>query len=208
MEQVAIFGGTFDPVHWGHLLIAEAALNQLGLDQVLWVPSPNPPHKLAAGFQHRCSMVELAICDNPAFAIAPTQINHSGTSFAIDTLTELSTYYQDIHWYWIVGLDTFQTLPRWYRAKELVSLCDWLVAPRNGSYLTIEQSESICQEVEQQIKAESANIRWQLLNTPLVAVSSSLIRHLWQEKKSIRYLVPEVVRRYIASHQLYKGNSE
>jgi nicotinate-nucleotide adenylyltransferase len=208
MEQVAIFGGTFDPVHWGHLLLAETALNQVALERVLWIPSPNPPHKVAAEFEHRAAMVKLAIADNPAFAAVPTALNRPGTSYGIDTLTDLSTYYPNVRWYWLVGLDTFQTLPRWYRSKELATLCDWLVAPRTVNYLTTEQSELVCRQVQQQLIAESANIRWQLLHMPLVGVSSSLIRNFCQEKKSIRYLVPEVVRRYIASHQLYTGNSE
>lgn len=203
MQQIAIFGGTFDPIHWGHLLIAETALHQVPVEQIIWVPSLNPPHKQAAAFEHRLEMLKLATKDNPAFTISLVEVNRPGISYAINTLIDLSAAYPNTHWYWIVGLDAFQTLPRWYCRHELAQMCDWLIAPRLLGGETIAQSELICKQVEQQLINQSISIRWQLLHIPLVGVSSSLIRQLIRVRQSIRYLVAESVRLYIAAHNLY-----
>ncbi|MDM9385472.1 nicotinate (nicotinamide) nucleotide adenylyltransferase [Chlorogloeopsis sp. ULAP01] len=203
MRQVAIFGGTFDPVHWGHLIVAEAALHQGSVEQVIWVPSYNPPHKKAASFQDRLAMLQAAITDHPAFAVSLVEQTRSGTSYAINTLIDLSNLYPNTHWYWIVGLDAFQTLPHWYRGQELAQLCNWLIAPRITDSQCIAQSELICKQVEQQLAKQSIIIHWQLLNIPLIGLSSSLIRKFCRERKSLRYLVPESVRNYIGDRNLY-----
>jgi nicotinate-nucleotide adenylyltransferase len=211
MRKVAILGGTFDPVHWGHLLIAETALNQVALEQVIWVPARCPPHKQAALFEHRLDMVQRAIADHPAFAVSPSSANRSYPSYAIQTLTDLQAVYPNTHWYWIVGLDAFRTLPRWYRRQELASACHWLVAPRflSPTPLVAEatgitaQVKLICEQVGQQLADENITIHWQILQMPWVGVSSSLIRQYCRNRSSIRYLVPEAVRIYIAIHNLY-----
>ncbi|BAY26567.1 nicotinate-nucleotide adenylyltransferase [Calothrix sp. NIES-2100] len=203
MQQLAIFGGTFDPIHWGHLLIAETALHQVPVEQIIWVPSLNPPHKQAAAFEHRLEMLKLATNDHPRFTVSLVELNRPGTSYAINTLINLSAAYPNTHWYWIVGLDAFQTLPRWYCGHELAQMCDWLIAPRLLGGETIAQSQLICKQVEQQLKNQSVSIKWQLLHIPLVGVSSSLIRQLIRERQSIRYLVVEPVRLYITAHNLY-----
>ncbi|MHC5615295.1 MAG: nicotinate (nicotinamide) nucleotide adenylyltransferase [Nostoc sp.] len=216
MQQLAIFGGTFNPIHWGHLLIAETALHQVSLEKVIWVPSLNPPHKEAALFEHRVQMLQLGIKDNPAFTVSLLEANRFGTSYAINTLIDLSACYPNTYWYWIVGLDAFQTLPRWYRGHELAQMCDWLIAPRLLGGETITQSKLICKQVEEQISEQSYTIHWQLLNTPLVGVSSSLIRKICRDnfvnakgdRQSIRYLVPESVRSYITNNNLYSYKSE
>ncbi|MBW4643535.1 MAG: nicotinate (nicotinamide) nucleotide adenylyltransferase [Goleter apudmare HA4340-LM2] len=208
MQQIAIFGGTFDPIHWGHLLLAETALQQLPLDQVIWLPSFKPPHKQAALFKHRVAMLQRATQDHPAFTISLIELNRSGTSYAINSLIDLSAVYPNTHWYWIVGLDTFQTLPRWYRGHELAQMCDWLIAPRFLGGETIAQSELICKQVEEELRDQFFTIRWQFLHIPLVGISSSLIRQFIRDHHSIRYLVPESVRSYISAHQLYSNKSE
>jgi nicotinate-nucleotide adenylyltransferase len=208
MQRIAIFGGTFDPIHCGHLLVAETAWQQIPLNQLIWVPSSNPPHKQAALFAHRVAMLQLATQNNPAFTVSLIEAKRSGTSYAINTLIDLSTIYPNTHWYWIIGLDAFQTLPHWYRGHELAQMCNWLIAPRLLGGETIAQSELICKRVEQQIQAQCFTINWQFLRTPLVGVSSSLIRQICHEQQSIDHLVPESVRLYIAKHNLYTNNSE
>ncbi|MBW4613923.1 MAG: nicotinate (nicotinamide) nucleotide adenylyltransferase [Desmonostoc vinosum HA7617-LM4] len=208
MQQLAIFGGTFDPIHWGHLFVAEAALHQVPLKQVIWVPSLNPPQKQAALFEHRVTMLQLATEDNPGFTVSLVEANRFGTSYAINTLIDLSAVYPNTHWYWILGLDTFQTLPRWYRGCELAQMCDWLIAPRLLDGETIAQNELICKQVEQQLKQQSVIIRWQFLDIPLIGVSSSLVRKLCCVSQSIRYLVPETVRFYLTDNNLYSNKSE
>lgn len=180
MQRLAIFGGTFDPIHWGHLVLAQTALHQVPLEQVIWVPSQKPPHKQAALFEHRVEMVQRAIADNPGFTVSLVEKSR-GASYAIDTLIDLSADYPNTHWYWIVGLDTFQTLPRWYRGQELAQLCDWLIAPRLPGGENIAQSELICKEVEQKLTQQRVSIQWHLLHIPLVGLSSSLIRNLCRD---------------------------
>ncbi|AFZ27397.1 nicotinate/nicotinamide nucleotide adenylyltransferase [Cylindrospermum stagnale PCC 7417] len=208
MQQLAIFGGTFDPIHWGHLLVAETALHQVPLEQVIWVPSLNPPHKQAALFEHRVAMLKLATENNPAFKVSLIEIKRFGISYAINTLIDLSALHPNTHWYWIIGLDAFQTLPRWYRGHELAQMCDWLIAPRLLGGETIAQSELICKQVEKKLREQSFSINWQFLDIPLVGISSSQIRKLCRERRSIRYLLTEPVRSYIAEHNLYTNNSE
>ncbi|MEG4213950.1 nicotinate (nicotinamide) nucleotide adenylyltransferase [Microcoleus sp. Pol14C6] len=134
MAKIAILGGTFDPVHWGHVLVAETAASQFALDRVIWVPDRSPPHKERpdlASFEQRREMLALAIADRPDFLISPQSANPSDSSFAIDTLLYLQKLYPgDHHWYWIIGSDALLTLPKWHRSGEIAGLCDWLVAPR------------------------------------------------------------------------------
>ncbi len=209
MRKVAILGGTFDPVHWGHLLMAQTALSQVALEQVIWIPTRCPPHKVAAKFEHRMEMVHRAIADHPAFAISPLAGANRGTSYAIQTLIDLKALYPNTYWYWILGLDTFQTLPRWHRRQEIAPACDWLVVPRLVSDVDAPlcgisaTSESICFQVAQNLAGQGISIYWQLLQMPIVGVSSTLIRQYCRDRTSIRYLVPEGVRQYIANHNLY-----
>ena len=215
MGRIAILGGTFDPVHWGHLLLAETALSQIALERVIWVPDRCPPHKRAAGFEHRWEMVQQAIADNPAFA--SHMLAKRDPTYAVQTLIDLQALYQNTDWYWIVGLDAFQTLPRWHRQQELAAACDWLVVPRSVSptskenepaAMTTAEIESSCQQVAQQLATETSVIRWQLLQMPTVGVSSSLIRQHCRDRRSIRYLVPETTRSYIATYDLYLHQPE
>lgn len=212
MQKLGIFGGTFNPIHWGHLLIAQTALDQLRLDRVIWVIDRSPPHKQVSpqlNFQYRWEMVQLAIANHPAFILSPITTNSSGYSYAIETFSNLQALYPQTHWYWIVGQDAFATLPRWYRRQELIPQCDWLVAPRpEASNIELEL---LGKTVVEQLTTQSIAIRWQVLSAPPIAISSSLIRQYCQQQRSIRYLVPEAVRTYILNQQLYQehqtGNS-
>ncbi|MEG4392855.1 nicotinate (nicotinamide) nucleotide adenylyltransferase [Microcoleus sp. BROC3] len=134
MAKIAILGGTFDPVHWGHVLVAQTAASQFNLDRVIWVPDRSPPHKWRpnlASFEQRREMLALAIADRPDFLLSPPEANPRGSSFAIDTLLYLQKLYPgDDRWYWIIGSDALLTLPKWHRCMEIAGLCDWLVAPR------------------------------------------------------------------------------
>ena len=206
MQKLAIFGGTFDPIHWGHLLIAQTAIDQLRLDRVIWVIDRSPPHKQLStqlDFQYRWEMVQLAIANRQAFILSPITTQFPGRSYAIETLTHLQAVYPQTHWHWIVGQDAFATLPRWYRRQELIPKCDWLVAPRKGG--SNIELELLGKTVVEQLAAQSIPIRWQVLSVPPVAISSSLIRQYCQEQRSIRYLVPEAVRTYILNHQFYQS---
>lgn len=222
MQKLAIFGGTFDPIHWGHLLLAEMALSQFGLDRVIWVPSRCPPHKSGTSLEsleHRLEMVRRAIAEHPAFALESVEADRIGPAYAIDTLTDLQALYPNTQWYWILGLDAFQTLPRWYRRQDLIPTCDWLVAPRPAPALNAfmpslnrrsqpegidAQMQTFCQPVVEQLASQAIPIRWHILQMPSVSISSSLIRSYCRRRRSIRYLVPETVRTYILTQKLYQ----
>jgi len=189
--------------------MAETALKQVGLDLIIWVPTRYPVHKSElTEFEHRCAMVSLAIADHSAFVLSPLQSDRPQPDFAIQTLTELQSLYPQPKWYWIIGMDAFQSLPRWYQREQLVPACDWLVAPRWVSRTDnlLPQSVSVnflCEQVAQKFSQQNILIRWQILQMPLIGISSSLIRHYCRDQHSIRYLVPDAVQIYIATHKLY-----
>ena len=191
--------------------MAQTALTQLKLERVIWIPSGCPPHKSSmsvVSLGHREEMVRRAIAGNPAFVLKSIE-RASNASYAIDTLSDLQALYPETDWYWIIGLDAFQTLPRWYRRQELIPAIDWLVAPRGDlvalEYPTEQKSPHfLCQQVESQLESQFIPIRWQILSMPVVGISSSLIRSRCCQNLSIRYLVPEAVRSYIIEQQLYR----
>ena len=229
--NVAIFGGTFDPIHWGHLLIAETALDQFHLDRVIWVPTFRPPHKAPplVSFEHRLAMVSAAIADHPAFHVSAVDRQQQGTSYAITTLNALQTLEPTACWYWIIGNDAFQSLPRWKASQTLAAQCIWLVAPRlmqraaEGeraageerkagndqllkvttplNVLTPSQSGS---QLNPSLLTPYLSLNCHRLEMPSLAVSSSLIRQRCRDERSIRYLVPESVRCYITEKLLYQ----
>jgi nicotinate-nucleotide adenylyltransferase len=221
MRKIGILGGTFDPIHWGHLLMAQMAASQVALDQVIWIPDRDPPHKSRsslASFEHRWEMVAASIVDRPNFVLSPLLSNPSGTSFAIDTLLYLQNFAPEAQHYWIIGADAFQTLPKWRRCCEIGQLCDWLVAPRpslgHGEWGSEEVSEcekiqvetnAIGRRVVEQMAMEGVEISWQALAMPAIEISSSQIRRYCTEGRSIEHLVPEAVSIYITAHQLYRS---
>jgi nicotinate-nucleotide adenylyltransferase len=200
MQKIAIFGGTFNPVHWGHLFIAEAAMSQKALDQVLWV-TVHPRYKAAniLEFQHRQAMVERAIAPHPNFVLCTLEAHQS--NYAIDTLLSLQARYPNSEWYSIVGLDAFRSLPRWYRSKDLAAQCDWLVAPRRDS--DIEGKSSIEKTVNY-FAQQGIKVQWEYLKMPDIEISSSLVRQYCHNSRSIYALVPETVRAYIREQGLYR----
>lgn len=195
MPKLAIFGGTFNPVHWGHLLLAETALNQCTLDRVIWIPTYHPPHKspVILGFEHRLAMVRLAIADHPNFSVSDIESAQPGISYAIDTFTALQAYFPGAEWHWILGWDAFQKIHQWRGIGELATQCRWLVAPRPGA----EMPDA---PVPSQVLL---SLTWQTLTMPSVGISSSLVRQFCHDRHSIRYLVPESVRQYILSRSFY-----
>lgn len=204
VQKLGILGGTFDPPHWGHLVMAETAYSQMQLDRVLWVPSQRPPHKLGdtlSGFSRRLEWVRQAIGDRQEFILCEVEACRQKTSYAIDTLRDLQENYPNSHWFWIVGLDTFQSLPQWYRCREVAPVCEWLVAPRPTSESAfVSETREACQEVARILHDRSISIRWHVLAMPTINISSSLIRHYCRDRRSIRYLVPESIRTDLETH--------
>ncbi len=196
-RRIGILGGTFNPVHHGHLIMAEQALWQFNLDQVLWMPAGDPPHKpLAAGASKadRLAMVKLAIADHERFACSDLEIRRPGPSYTIETLRSLMQEQPDTQWYWIIGVDALRDLPQWYQAEELARLCHWIVAPRIDAGDAAQVLRSV---------AAKLPIRAAILDAPTLTLSSTYLRQQIQKGGSIRYLVPPAVERYIRQHRLY-----
>lgn len=183
---LGLFGGTFDPVHWGHLLLGEAAREALGLAQLQFLPARLPPHKQDRSVtptEHRLAMLELAIADNPAFAICRWELDQPGPSYTVDTLRHL----RDEGWdpiHLLIGGDSLAQLASWREPDAIRRLASIAVMDRPGW------------------QPEAAGVR--VLALPQIAISSTAIRDRLRAGQSIRYWVPEAVRAYIADHGLYR----
>jgi nicotinate-nucleotide adenylyltransferase len=203
-QKIAILGGTFNPIHMGHLIMAETALSQFALDRILWVPTVSPLYKSTTGlvdFTHRLKMVTLAIASHPQFEVSAVEQIYA-LSYAIDTFLKLQVLYPGTQWYWIIGLDAVRSLPQWQGRQELVSQCTWLVAPRGSTAAQLQ--ENICTQIADQLWAEEIMFQWQMLEMPLVGISSRLVRQYCSDRHSIRYWVPDSVRAYIQAQRLYQ----
>ena len=197
--KVGIMGGTFDPIHCGHLATAEAVKDALALDQVLFIPSARPPHKRGRKIveaEHRLAMTILATCSHPDFHVSTIEILRTGPSYAVDTIDALkSIFADDTQFFFILGADAALELSTWHNAQELVDKCNFVVATRQGT-------EFDMRTVEKDFSIES---RRHLLRveTPALEISSTDIRDKVRRGRSIRYLVPELVEQYIRKECLY-----
>jgi nicotinate-nucleotide adenylyltransferase len=198
--KVGILGGTFDPIHLGHLLMAESAREILELRQVLFVPAGDPPHKQELPITpacHRQAMVELALAHNPFFELSPVDLDRSGPHYSTETVQLLQKRY-DLPpelCYFIIGSDSLQDLPTWHRPAELIKICRLAVARRPGSLPDLTSLEA-------SLPGLSDQLTW--VEMPLVGISASDIRARVRAGQSIRYQVPQEVGEYIQKHQLYR----
>ena len=198
-RRVGIMGGTFDPIHLGHLVIAEAAREELALSEVIFIPAAQPPHKpgrKVAASAHRLRLVQLAVEGNPFFRALDVEMRREGPSYSYDTLRDLvETHGESVDFYFIVGGDEISAIFTWHRVAELFSLCHFVAARRKGSSLSLD-------EVRTHLGEEALScIR--LVQAPELEISSTDIRRRLQEGRSIRYLVPEKVEAYIYKEGLY-----
>lgn len=199
-QKIGIMGGTFNPVHNGHLLIAENALSQYNLDKVFFVPTGSSPHKSDAKIAPaaiRYSMIEQAICDNPGFGVSSIEIDSNEISYTYRTLEKLYVRYPDVRFYFIMGGDSLKDFPEWVNPGRICELAHLLVAVRN------DMDSNVLQPYIQGLK-EQFHASIDLLNTPNFSVSSCEIRTRIHKGLSIRYLVPEPVRISIEEQQLYR----
>ena len=199
--KYGICGGTFDPIHMGHLLIAEAAREQLGLDRVLFIPNGNPPHKrdaVIAPAVHRMEMVRLAIMDNPHFIPDDREIK-GNVAYAVDTLIQLKHENPGDVFFYIIGGDTLPELPTWRRFEELFRLCRFAVYPREGF-----SREDIAAQAKR--LHDRYGLEYDVLAGPRFDLSSTDLRERIAEGASLRYLLPDRAVRYIEDHGLYTGN--
>ena len=213
--KIGILGGTFNPIHFGHLRAAEEVRERLNLERVMFIPCGIPPHRPMdelVPFIHRYQMVKLAIADNPFFYVSKMEGNRDGKSYTVDTLKLLLQKETDAEFYFILGLDAFLGIDTWKSPQTLFELAHFVVLPRKT--LSKEQIMPILDNFFSDVKTEedsfflpSGKIIYYCPIT-LLNISASQIRRLVRENKSIRYLVPKVVEEYIQRFNFYRGGNE
>lgn len=199
-SRLGIMGGTFDPIHYGHLVTAEGARSAFGLDQVLFLPTGRPPHKKMAEVtdpEHRYMMTVLATLSNPHFEVSRLEIDRQGVSYTIDTLRVLKNQYgPDTELFFITGADAIFDIMNWKDSDEYLNIAHFVAATRPGFSLD-DLPESTLRWVDQHQE------RFHVLQVPAMAISSTDIRQRVSQGVSIRYLVPEQVEHYIHRLRLY-----
>ena len=198
-KRVGIMGGTFDPIHIGHLILAQAAFEQLHLDQVMFVPAGKPPHKkdkiiTVTGWQ-RAEMVKLAIEGNDHFVLDTMEIEKQSYSYTFETLGSLCEKYPENEYYFVIGGDSLRDFHTWKHPERIAQYCHLAAAYRPQ----IEEGFDELLERNRQAYGD----RFEKIAAPQIDISSSDIRKRAQEGKSIRYYVPDKVYAYIAEHHLY-----
>ena len=198
--RVGVFGGTFDPIHIGHLVSAEEVRVKLGLECVVFVPAGLPPHKLdhvMSPVEHRLAMVELAIASNPHFAVSRVDVDRFGPCYTVDTIELLRDEWgADVEIYFIMGSDSLLDILTWHNPRRLIRLCRLAVVSRPGYQVDLDELDALLPGVASRV---------QMLNAPELAISSTDIQRRVREGLSIKYQVPEAVEAYIYQHKLYQN---
>lgn len=189
--RLGLFGGTFDPIHTAHLIVAEMVRDAYALDEVWFIPANVPPHKAAPTTPgaDRLAMVELAVADNPRFVACRIELDRPPPSYAEDTLHAIRAQRPDDALYYAIGADMLRDFTAWRGPERLVELAQFVAVTRPGETLQINGA-AIAQRIER-------------LEIPPIGISSTLIRRRLFEGRSVRYLVPDPVAAYIAEHGLY-----
>lgn len=198
--KIGIMGGTFDPIHYGHLLIAEVARHKFDLQKIIFIPTGSPPHKKVyqvSEANDRLKMVELAITENINFALSTIEINRTGLSYTVDTMTELSKLDPETEYYVITGADAIVEILTWERVADLAGLCYFIAATRPG--YDFNRLDNEIQNMPDFLQKKIFTIE-----IPGLAISSTEIRKRVMENQPIRYLLPDKVAAYIGQRKLYK----
>lgn len=191
--KIGIFGGTFNPIHLGHLIMASYAYEEMDLDKIIFMPAGNPPMKEGEiSFFHRKNMIELSIKDDPRFSYSELE-DRDGLSYSYETIKEIRKFSSD-ELYFIMGADSFESIHKWYEYEKLLKEIEIIVVDRKGS--------SDLDGLKEDYRAVALGIH--ILKGPIIDISSSLIRSRIKEKRSIRYLLAKEVREYIEKHRLYR----
>jgi nicotinate-nucleotide adenylyltransferase len=216
-QRIGILGGTFNPIHYGHLAAAEEVRERLKLDRILFIPSFRPPHKHeddVPSAAHRMEMVRIAVRENATFETSDIEIKRRGKSFTVDTIESLKKSYPDAELYFITGVDSFLDIQTWNRWERLLSLCTFVVLSRPGYRFAdllkigfLMQAEPQMTELDRgqrmhaEIHAGTFTVYMEMI--PLYDISSTDIRGRVKAGRSIKYLLPELVETYIIKYKLY-----
>lgn len=199
IRKVGILGGTFNPIHYGHLLLAESARDRLSLDKIIFIPTGTNPHKVLKGdieAEDRYNMTKIAINNNKYFDISRIEIERKGYSYTIDTLEEMQRHYNYDDYYFITGADIIFEIDTWKKANNLLKKIKIVTTFRPG-YM----QENLDQRIKELKELYEAKIY--KLHTPEMDISSSEIRSRIKHGYSIKYLLPEEIERYIVDKKLY-----
>ena len=201
-EQIGLFGGTFDPPHLGHLILASEAYSQLGLNRLLWVLTPDPPHKQdqsITSITHRLAMVKLAIDGNPHFELSRVELDRPGPHYTLDTIDLIADNFPEADITPIIGSDSLRDLPTWNRPNELLQACHWVgVMRRPGEQENLEV-------LENDLPGISSKVHY--VDAPLLEIASREIRNRIADGKQFRYYLHPAVYEYIKKHHLYQTST-
>jgi nicotinate-nucleotide adenylyltransferase len=200
--RIGIFGGTFDPIHTGHLILAEQAREQGQLDQVWFLPAPRPPQKEGNSitrYDLRVEMLQLALAGRTDFLINEVEHERDGPSYTIDTLTELKRRYPDHQFFLILGGDSLADLPLWREPQGIIAQAGLLVMARPG--VAVMSEEELRQRLNLSVETK---LSLQILETPQIDIASRYLRRNVAQGRSIRYLVPRAVEVLIENRGLYR----
>ncbi len=200
--RIGVLGGTFDPPHYGHLLLAELACEQLSLDHVLWAPAADPPHKqgrVTTPVEDRLEMLRLALAGNERFELSLVDVERPGPQYTVDTLALLAERYVDAAFHFLLGGDSLQELPTWHEPNRLIRQARLAVMLRPGEKSDLGKLEAVLPGLRD---------RLDFVTSPLVAISSVEIRERVMQGATIRYMLPEDVREYALKQALYRPSRE
>jgi nicotinate-nucleotide adenylyltransferase len=207
MRSIGLMGGTFDPIHNAHLIVAEEVHAVLGLSEMVFIPAGEPPHKAGretAQSHHRLTMVELAIASNPHFSLSRIELDRTGPSYLVDTLRLLREQWDDdVNLSFVIGWDSLEDFPDWYQPQEILSQLDRLIAVRRPGYV---EDEVYNQHLEARLPGLMQRLC--IVPVPQLDISSTDLRRRVAEKRPITYQTPEAVEHYILTHKLYQQQQQ
>ena len=201
-RSIGVMGGTFDPIHYGHLVIAEEVRASLNLSEVVFIPAGQPPHKTGHHITktyHRLAMLELALASNPHFRISLMEIERTGPSYTVDTLRTLREQLDtDTALFFIIGWDSLEDLHTWYKASDILTFVTRLVAVRRPGY---EEDAEYNKVLEQRLPGILQRLL--VVQAPQLEISATDLRQRVAEERPIKYQTPEAVETYIKENRLY-----
>ncbi len=203
-RHVALMGGTFDPIHYAHLIIAEEVRATLGLSELIFIPAGHPPHKVGRGstaVRHRLTMLELALASNPHFTISRVEVDRPGPSYLVDTLRILHKQWEpEVALSFIIGWDSLEEFHTWHDAAGILGQLTHLIAVRRPGYV-----EDARYNTQLETRLPGMTQRLLVIPVPQLDISSTDLRCRVAEGRPIKYQIPEAVERYIMQHGLYQG---
>ena len=202
-RKIAIMGGAFDPIHYGHLVTAQAVYDNFDVDRVVIMPLGDAPHKEmnGAAAAQRYEMAEAAVKDNPAFAVSPMEVNRAGKTYTVDTISEIKRINPGLTIYFVMGADQIQAIETWRQPERLLKLCSIIAVTRPGF-----DTAHIKRTIDRVKGKYGCDIYF--LEVPSLDISSTDLRERIKEGRAVKYLMPDEAEKYIDEHDLYKEGND